>query len=77
MTSEKTEKPKPKMARVNIERVIEKLEDELKASLKSALETVVPEKDVDHHLLFKEFKKQVTKNCKQWEYIESSAVDTD
>ncbi len=65
------------MARVNIEKVIEKLEDELKTSLKSALETVAPDKGVDHRLLFKEFKKQITKNCKQWEYIESNAVDTD
>ena len=65
------------MARINIEKVIEKLEDELKTSLKYALETVAPDKGIDHLLLFKEFKKQVTKNCKQWEYIESNAVDTD
>jgi hypothetical protein len=65
------------MARINIEKVIDKLEDELKASLKSALETAAPDKGVDYRLLFKEFKKQVTKNCKQWEYIESNAVDTD
>ncbi len=65
------------MPRVNVEKVIEKLEYELKTSLKSALESVAPDKGVDHHLLFKEFKKQVGKNCKQWEYIESNAVDTD
>jgi hypothetical protein len=65
------------MARINIEKVIDKLEDELKASLKSALETAAPDKGVDYRLLFKEFKKQVNKNCKQWEYIESNAVDTD
>lgn len=65
------------MARINMEKVIEKLEDELKASLKTALETTAPDKGVDYRLLFKEFKKQVTKNCKQWEYIESNAVDTD
>lgn len=65
------------MARINIEKVIDKLEDELKASLKTALETAAPDKGVDYRLLFKEFKKQVAKNCKQWEFIESTAVDTD
>jgi hypothetical protein len=65
------------MARINIERVIDKLEDEFKTGLKTALTNVAPDKEVDPHLLFKEFKKQVIKNCKQWEYIESNAVDTD
>jgi hypothetical protein len=65
------------MARINIERVIEKLEHEFKSGIKTALETVAPDKGVDHHLLFKEFKKQVIKNCKQWEYVDSNTVDTD
>ena len=65
------------MARINIERVIEKLEHEFKTGLKSALQNIAPDKEIDSQLLFKEFKKQVIKNCKQWEYIESNAVDTD
>ena len=65
------------MARINIERVIDKLELEFKTGLKTALSNIAPEKEVDPQLLFKEFKKQVIKNCKQWEYIESNAVDTD
>jgi hypothetical protein len=65
------------MARINLERVIEKLEYEMKTSLKTALNNVAPDKDVDPNLLFKEFKKQITKNCKQWEYVDSNAVDTD
>jgi len=65
------------MARINIERVIDKLEHEIKTGLKTALTNVAPDKEVDPQLLFKEFKKQVIKNCKQWEYIESNAVDTD
>lgn len=65
------------MARVNIEKFIEKMEHELKTSLKTALSSVAPDKDVDPHLLFKEFKKQVIRNCKQWEYVDSSTVDTD
>ncbi len=65
------------MARINVERVIEKLEHEFKTGWKTALVNVAPDKEVDSNLLFKEFKKQVVKNCKQWEYIESNAVDTD
>lgn len=65
------------MARVNIERVIEKLEHEFKSGLKSALEAIAPDKSIDHHILFKEFKKHVIKNCKQWEYVDSNTVDTD
>jgi hypothetical protein len=65
------------MPRVNIERVIEKLEYELKASMKSALDIAAPGKGVDLQSLFKEFKKQVIKNCKQWEYVDSNTVDTD
>ena len=65
------------MARLNIERVIDKLEYELKSGLKTALNNVAPDKGIDLQILFKEFKKQVIKNCKQWEYIESNAVDTD
>lgn len=65
------------MPRVNIERVIDKLEHEFKTGLKTALNNVAPEKEVDSQLLFREFKKQVIKNCKQWEFIESNAVDTD
>jgi hypothetical protein len=65
------------MARVNIERVIEKLQDEFKSGLRTALTNIAPDNEIDIQLLFKEFKKQVVKNCKQWEYIESNAVDTD
>lgn len=65
------------MARINIERVIDKLEHEFKSGLKTALNATAPDKEIDAQLLFKEFKKQVIKNCKQWEYIESNAVDTD
>jgi L-rhamnose isomerase len=65
------------MARINLEKVIERLGDELKASLKSALNLVAPDSNIDIHILFKEFKKQVSKNCKQWEHIENTAVDVD
>ena len=65
------------MPRVNIEKFIEKLEYEFKTGLNTALGSVAPDKDVDPHLLFKEFKKQVIKNCKQWEYVDSSTVDAD
>ena len=65
------------MARINIERVIDKLEHEFKSGLKAALTTTAPDKEIDVQTLFKEFKKQVIKYCKQWEYIESNAVDTD
>ena len=65
------------MARINVEKVVDKLADELKASLKSAVNTVAPDNNIDIHSLWKEFKKQVTRNCKQWEQVESTAVDTD
>lgn len=65
------------MARINIERVIDKLEDEFKSGLKTAMANTAPDNEIDMQTLFKEFKKQVIKNCKQWEYIESNAVDTD
>jgi hypothetical protein len=65
------------MPRVNIEKFMEKLEHELKTGLKTALGSVAPDKDIDSHQLFKEFKKQVIKNCKQWEYVDSSTVDAD
>lgn len=65
------------MPRINVERVIDKLEYELKTALKKAIEITSPDKGIDHQILFKEFKKQAVKNCKQWENIESNAVDTD
>ena len=65
------------MARINVEKVVDKLADELKASLKSAVSTVAPDCNIDIHILFKEFKKQVTKNCKQWEQVENTSVDQD
>jgi len=65
------------MARINIERVIDKLDYEFKSGLKTAINNVAPDKGIDTQILYKEFKKQVIKNCKQWEYIESNAVDTD
>jgi hypothetical protein len=65
------------MARINVEKIVDKLADELKASLKSAVSTVAPDSNIDIHLLFKEFKKQITRNCKQWEQVESTAIDTD
>ncbi len=65
------------MPRINVERVIEKLEYELKMSLKTALGVVAPDKNIDYHLLFKEFKKQISKNCKQWELVDSSTVDAE
>jgi hypothetical protein len=65
------------MARIHVERVFDKLEHELKSGLKSALAVTAPDNEIDVQQLFKEFKKQVIKNCKMWEYIESNAVDTD
>ena len=65
------------MARIHIERVFDKLDHEIKTGLKTALTNVAPDKEIDLQLLFKEFKKQVIKNCKQWEYMDSNAVDTD
>lgn len=65
------------MARIHVERVFDKLEHEIKTGLKTALTAVAPDKNVDPQLLYKEFKKQVIKNCKQWEFVESNAVDTD
>ena len=65
------------MARINVEKVLDKLEYELKSSLKTALNSVAPESGIDVQSLFKEFKKQVTKNCKQWEQVENTAVDVD
>lgn len=65
------------MARINIEKVFDRLEHELKTSLKTALDNTAPDKGVDLQILFKEFKKQIIKNCKQWEYVDSSTVDTD
>jgi hypothetical protein len=65
------------MPRINLEKVIDKLEYEMKMSLKAALNTVAPDKNIDYHLLFKEFRKQISKNCKQWEIVDSSTVDTD
>jgi len=65
------------MPRINVEKIVDKLADELKASLKTALQNVAPDSGIDIHLLFKEFKKQINRNCKQWEQVESAAVDTD
>lgn len=65
------------MARINVERVFDKLDYEFKTALKKALESAAPGKDIDIQILYKEFKKQVVKNCKQWESVDSSTVDTD
>jgi hypothetical protein len=65
------------MARINVERVFDRLDYEVKTALKKALETTAPEKEIDIQILYKEFKKQVIRNCKQWENMDSSAVDTD
>ena len=65
------------MPRFHVERILEKIEYELKSGLKTALSTVAPGNDIDLQQLFKEFKKQVVRNCKQWEQVESNAVDTD
>lgn len=65
------------MARINMEKVVDRLGDELKMSLKSALNSVAPDSGIDIHALFKEFKKQITKNCKQWEHVENTSVDQD
>lgn len=65
------------MPRVNTEKLVDKLEYELKMSLKSALQIVAPENPIDIQILFKEFKKQIRKNLKQWEIVDSSTVDAD
>ena len=65
------------MASIHVEKVVENLEYEFKTSLKSALGTVAPNANIDFNQLFKEFKKQVVKTCKQWERVDNAAVDTD
>jgi hypothetical protein len=65
------------MPRVNTEKFFEKMEYELKMSLKSALQIISPDNSLDIQLLFKEFKKQIRKNMKQWEIVDSATVDAD
>lgn len=63
------------MARIKIEQIIEHLDNDLRRSLKKAVERTIPAAEFNDKLLFKAFVKEVGKKCNVWEQVPDRLVE--
>ena len=63
------------MARIRIEAIIEKLEDQLKRALEDAVNHTIENAVFDRNRLFREFKRAVGQKCSDWEIVNDADVE--
>lgn len=63
------------MARIRIEAIIEKLEDEMKRALEDAVNHTIEDAVFDRNQLFREFKRAVGRKCNDWEIVNDVDVE--
>lgn len=62
------------MARVNLTELIERLEVELRPVLKKAVEATIPDVEFDDKVLYREFRKAISRRFQSWERVPDSCV---
>ncbi|MDI6817559.1 MAG: hypothetical protein QME41_10310 [Actinomycetota bacterium] len=65
------------MYRIRIDEIINQLHASIQASLKEAVEEVLPEAKFDEHRLFDAFKHSVARRCRRWERVSDRYVELD
>jgi len=63
------------MARIKIEKVVEKLDREFKKALDDTMQEFAPDASYDQSALFRFFLRRVYQHCSTWETIPDSAVN--
>lgn len=63
------------MARVRIEKIIDRLDSELRQALEDAVREVLPDAQFDSYELFRAFSRAVARKCSNWERVPDSCVD--
>lgn len=65
------------MARVQIEGVVDHLRTEMRRSLESAVEEILPDAEFDAHELYRAFLRAVRRKCGNWESVPDHLVQKD
>jgi hypothetical protein len=64
------------MARIKPEEIVDELSFEFRAALGEAVKQIIPEAQFDEQKLFQAFKHAVRKNCRTWETVRDSYVES-
>jgi hypothetical protein len=64
------------MVKIKIEKVIDKLDSQIRKALVQAVTEHLPDAKFDERELFKSFKKAVVRKCSTWETVPDNAVET-
>jgi len=65
------------MARVKIEYILDQLDREMRRALRAAALEAMPNSVVDERLLFRAFKRALSRNCNTWETVPDDCVEKD
>jgi len=57
------------MAQIEIEKIIDYLDRDLRKALGAALLQLAPDANIDERQLFREFRRQVRRKCSTWETV--------
>jgi hypothetical protein len=62
------------MAQVNLEVLFNQLDSQMKSALRIAIDEYLPDQDVDPYLVYKAFKRILSKKCDTWVTIPDDYV---
>ncbi len=65
------------MTRINIEKIYEKLETDLRQALIDAVRCAIPEAKFNKNRLFQEFVRAVRSRCRTWEKVPDQYVEAE
>ncbi|KNY30163.1 hypothetical protein [Pseudobacteroides cellulosolvens] len=65
------------MGRVNIEKVIDHLNSDIRKALRDAVEEVTELENFDEYELFRTFKRKVRSKCNTWENVPDNYIEKD
>jgi len=63
------------MARVRIQKIIERLDYDMKRALEDAISEVLPDADVDRDELYRAFRRAVGRKCSTWVNVSDNDVE--
>lgn len=62
------------MAQVNVTELVDQLEQELRPALKTAVRNTLPDTEFDDRVLYREFRKSVSRRFQTWHRVPDSCV---
>ena len=63
------------MARINMEEIVEELDDNFARVLKSVVDELVPDNNVDERQIMRAFRMRLERGFDRWEHVPDRCVD--